>query len=258
MDTAKGLFSMAGKVAIVTGAGSGMGAEFARALARAGAKVACGGRRLDKVMQVSDAIKDEGYDAIALKLDIGENESVSQAFDQVEAEFGVADVLVNNAGQIVFAPFPDVDDDAWSNLINVNYTGTMRMAREFSKRLIAAERPGAIVNITSNTGIQVLRNVPGYGSIKAGLNHLTGQIAADLFEKNIRCNAIAPGYFATDMVDWYFETEQGKAEIERLPLRRVGKVEELTGALLLLASDASSYINGVVLPVDAGHSVLLS
>ena len=132
------------------------------------------------------------------------------------------------------------------------------MSREFSQRLIARDMPGNIVNITSITGEQTLRNVPCYGAVKAGLNQFTKQVAADLLDSKIRCNAIAPGYFMTEMVDWYFETEQGKEEVARLPAKRIGDVEELTGALLLLSSNAGGFINGVVLPVDYGHCTLLA
>jgi NAD(P)-dependent dehydrogenase (short-subunit alcohol dehydrogenase family) len=258
MSDSKTLFSMTGKTVLVTGAGTGMGASFAKTLGAAGARVVCGARRKDKVEATAVAVREAAGKAVAIELDIGDSESVRRGFDAAEAAFGLVDVLVNNAGQIVFAPFPEVDDADWNNLINVNLTGTMRMAREFSKRLIAADKPGTIVNITSVTGIQVLKNVPAYGSIKAALNQLTRQIAADLFDKKIRCNAIAPGYFLTDMVDWYFETEAGKAEIARLPAKRVGLLEELDGALLLLTSDASSYMNGAIIPVDYGQVIQLA
>ncbi|MCK9284176.1 MAG: SDR family oxidoreductase [Rhodocyclaceae bacterium] len=258
MTDSNKLFSMAGRVALVTGAGTGMGARFARTLAGAGAKVVCAARRADKIEATAEAIRTAGGQAVAVSLDIASSDSVRSAFDAAEKAFGRVDTLINNAGQIVFSPFPQVDDNDWNNLINVNFTGNMRMSREFTNRLLAAKQGGAIVNVTSVTGIQVLRNVPAYGSIKAALNQFTRQVAADLFGTGIRCNAIAPGYFSTDMVDWYFETEQGKAEVDRLPSKRVGRVEELDGAVLLLASDAGSFINGVVLPVDAGHSVLLA
>lgn len=252
------LFSLHGRVALVTGAASGMGAHFAQTLAAAGAKVICAARRSDRIEQVAATINAAGGEAVAVELDIGSTASVRQAFEKAEAAFGVVDVLVNAAAQIDFAPFPAITDDAWSNLVNVNFTGTMRMCREFSERLIAAEMPGAIVNITSVTGTQVLKNVLCYGSIKAAVNQLTRQIAADLFDRNIRCNAIAPGYFNTEMVAEYFQTDQGKAEIARLPPKRVGEVHELDGALLLLTSAASSYINGVVLAVDAGQVIQLA
>ena len=252
------LFSMQGKVALVTGAGSGMGERFAHTLAAAGATVVCAARRTERIESVAASIKAAGGNAIAIELDIGSSESVKHAFDAAERSVGRVDVLINCAAQLDFAPFPAISDEAWNQLVNVNFTGTMRMARTFSERLIEAGKPGAIVNVTSVTGIQVLKNVPTYGSIKAGVNQLTRQIAADLFDKNIRCNAIAPGYFNTEMVSAYFETDQGKAEIARLPAKRVGQVQELDGALLLLASDASSYINGVVLPVDYGQVVQLA
>lgn len=252
------LFNNTGKVALVTGSGTGMGVAMAKALAKSGAKVICAARRKDKIQAVADEINADGGEAIAVSLDIGSTESVTKAFDEAEAKFGYVDILVNNAGQIQFVPFPNVTDEEWENLVNVNLTGTMRMSREFSKRLIAKDLPGAIVNVTSITGLQTLRNVPCYGAVKAGLNQLTKQIAADLFDTKIRCNAIAPGYFMTEMVDWYFETEQGQAEVARLPSKRIGDVKELEGTLLLLTSGASSFINGAVIPVDYGHSILLA
>lgn len=258
MSYCEELFSNKGKVALVTGAGTGMGTAFAHALARSGASVVCAARRKDKIQEVADDIATQGGKAAAIELDIGDSDSVARVFDQAENVFGAVDILVNNAGQIAFLPFPDVDDESWNNLINVNLTGTMRMARECSRRLIASGRPGSIVNVTSITGWQTLKNVPCYGSVKAAINQLTKQIAADLLDKKIRCNAIAPGYFMTEMVDWYFETEQGKAEVARLPAKRVGDVEELAGALLLLASDAGRFINGAVIPVDYGHNMLLA
>lgn len=258
MSYIENLFSNAGKIALVTGSGSGMGVAFAQALAKSGAKVICAARRLDKVQQVADDINAAGGTAAAIALDIGDTESVTNVFNRAEKVFGTVDILVNNAGQIQFKPFPDIDDDEWINLLNVNLTGTMRMAREFSKRLIALDKAGSIINVTSVTGMQTLKNVPCYGSVKAALNQLTKQIAADLFDTKIRCNAIAPGYFMTEMVDWYFETEQGQAEVARLPSKRIGDVKELEGVLLLLSSQASSFINGAVLPVDYGHSILLA
>ncbi|CAA0112662.1 SDR family NAD(P)-dependent oxidoreductase [Zhongshania aliphaticivorans] len=258
MSYLENMFSNKGRVALVTGSGTGMGVSFAKALAKSGATVICAARRLDKVEQVAKEINEAGGKAVAYALDIGNTESVKQVFDQAYEAFGVVDILVNNAGQIQFKPFPDVEDEEWGNLLNVNLTGTMRMAREFSKRLLPLDVPGSIVNITSITGIQTLKNVPCYGSVKAALNQLTKQIAADMFDTKIRCNAIAPGYFMTEMVDWYFETEQGQAEVARLPSKRIGNVEELAGTLLLLTSQASSFVNGVIIPVDYGHNILLA
>lgn len=252
------MFSLEGRTALVTGAGTGMGCQIAKTLSAAGARVICAARRLEMVESVAASIRESGGEAIGLSLDIASTDSVTTVFDEAQEKFGSVDVLVNAAAQLDFAPFPGIDDEAWTNLINVNFTGTMRMCREFSKRLLDAGKPGSIINITSVTGMQVLKNVPCYGSIKAAVNQLTKQIAADLFNTGIRCNAIAPGYFLTEMVAEYFETDQGKEEIARLPSKRVGQVEELSGVVLLLASNASSFINGAVIPVDDGQVLQLA
>ncbi|MGQ0620453.1 MAG: SDR family NAD(P)-dependent oxidoreductase [Panacagrimonas sp.] len=257
MSNIEKLFSMKGKIALVTGAASGMGERFAHTLADAGANVICAARRVDRIEQVAASIVRTGGKAVPLQLDIGSTASVEAVFDAAEKSVGRVNVLVNAAAQLDFGPFPAITDESWNNLLNVNFSGTMRMARAFSERLIKAGEPGAIVNITSVTGMQVMAGIPTYGSIKAAVNQLTKQIARDLFDQNIRCNAIAPGYFLTDMVSGYFDTDAGKADIQRLPPKRVGRVEELDGALLLLASDAGSYINGAILPVDYGQVIQL-
>lgn len=257
MSNIEQLFSLKGKIAIVTGAASGMGERFAHTLADAGATVICSARRVDRIEAVAASIVAAGGKAIALPVDVGSTESVEELFNLAEKAVGRVNVLVNAAAQLDFGPFPAVTDESWSNLLNVNLSGAMRMSRAFSERLIAVNEAGSIVNVTSVTGIQVMAGIPAYGTIKAALNQLTRAMARDMFDQNIRCNAIAPGYFQTDMVAGYFETEEGKADIARLPPKRPGKVQELDGALLLLTSDAGSYINGVVLPVDAGQVLQL-
>ena len=252
------LFSMTGRVALVTGAASGMGERFAHVLAKAGAKVICAARRADRIEQVAAAIRDAGGQASAVQVDIADRQSVESGFEAASKHFGLIDVLINNAGQLSFESLPNIDEDSWQNLINVNMTGTMRMTQVFSRRLIVAGKPGVIVNISSITGMGVMRGVAPYGCVKAAVNHLTRQTAADLLDHGIRCNAIAPGYFHTEMSADVFATDTGKAVQAGLPLKRAGNVEELDGALLLLASNASTYINGVILPVDAGHVVLMT
>jgi NAD(P)-dependent dehydrogenase (short-subunit alcohol dehydrogenase family) len=195
---------------------------------------------------------------VGTELDIGNTDSVKQAFDAAERAVGLVDILINNAGQIVFAPFPDITDEQWFGLMNVNLAGPMRMSREFARRLIAARTPGAIINITSITGQQTKAYLSIYGTAKAGLIQFTKQLAMDLLPHNIRVNSIAPGYFRTALVDWYFDSDAGKAEVASLPAGRVGRLEELDGPLLLLASKAGSYINAAVLPVDYGHVARIS
>ena len=251
-------FSLVGKTALVTGASSGMGRHFVQTLSEAGARVVCAARRKDSIEASAKTVRDNGGQAVAIELDIGNTASVTRAFDEAEKAFGTIDILVNNAGQIVFAPFPDITDEQWENLFNVNVAGSMRMAREFSRRLIAAKKPGCIVNITSITGQLTKPYLSIYGSAKAALIQFTKQLAIDLLPHNIRANSIAPGYFRTEMVDWYFDSPEGKIEVENLPAKRVGRLEELDGPLLLLTSEAGSYLNGVILPVDYGHVVRIS
>jgi NAD(P)-dependent dehydrogenase (short-subunit alcohol dehydrogenase family) len=258
MSKALERFSLVGRTALVTGASSGMGRHFVGTLAEAGARVICAARRKESIEAAAQEIRAKGGDAIAVEVDIGSTASVTRAFEIVAKEYGVVDLLVNNAGQILFAPFPDITDEQWSSLMNVNLMGTMRMAREFSKRLIAAGKPGCIVNITSITGQQTKAYLSIYGSAKAALIQLTKQLAIDLLPHNIRVNSIAPGYFRTEMVDWYFDSDAGKVEVENLPAKRVGFLEELDGPLLLLASEAGSYMNGAIVPVDYGHVIRIS
>lgn len=252
------LFSLKGRVALVTGAASGMGERFAQTLAQAGAKVICAARRKDRLESLAARIRSRGGEAAAVAIDIGDVASIETGFDAAEKAFGTVDVLVNCAGQLLFAPLPQMPDEGWDNVINVNLNGTMRMTREFAQRLIAAKKPGRIVNITSITGMGVMSQLAAYGVVKAALNHLTRYTATDLLAHGIRCNAIAPGYFHSEMSQDVFATDAGKAIQAALPFGRAGNVEELDGALLLLASDAGSFINGAVLPVDAGHHIQLT
>lgn len=258
MSKALERFSLKGRTALVTGAGSGMGRHFVRTLAENGARVICAARRKEAIESVAAELRAAGHQAVAIELDIGNTDSVTAAFDAAEKAFGTIDLLVNNAGQIVFAPFPDISDEQWTNIMNVNLMGSMRMSREFSKRLIAKAAPGSIINITSITGQQTKPYLSIYGSAKAALIQLTKQMAIDLLPHRIRVNSIAPGYFRTEMVDWYFDSPEGKLEVENLPAKRVGLLEELDGPLLLLASEAGSYMNAAVIPVDYGHVARIS
>ncbi|WP_295687028.1 SDR family NAD(P)-dependent oxidoreductase [uncultured Nevskia sp.] len=251
------LFSLKGKVALVTGAGTGMGKRFAGTLAAAGAKVVCVARNLERLEKVVADLRESGADAVAVAGDVGSSESVEAIFDAAEQAFGRVNLLVNCAAQVDFGLFPDLKDENWENLINVNLSGMMRTCRSFSTRLIAAGEPGVIVNITSIIGTQVMAGVPTYCTLKAAANQLTKSMARDMFGHNIRVNAIAPGYFETEMAGPLFDSDIGKSYVERHPLQRLGQVEELDGPLLLLASDASRHMNGSIVTVDAGHSIQL-
>lgn len=251
-------FSLEGRCALVTGASSGFGEHFAQVLAAAGAKVACAGRRRDRLQQTVARIGDAGGSALAVEMDVGKPDSIAAAFDEIEKTLGTVDVLVNNAGASEYAPFPEMSEAQWSGVLDTNLNGPWRVSREMSRRLIAAGRPGRIINIASITGLLAKGMLVNYGTSKAALLHLTRELAMTLLPHRIQVNALAPGYFPTDMTNWFYETDAGKAEIAALPAQRLGRLDELDGPLLLLASDASSYINGAVIPVDYGHSVRLS
>jgi NAD(P)-dependent dehydrogenase (short-subunit alcohol dehydrogenase family) len=257
MSLVERLFSMNGKIALVTGAGTGIGRRFAETLAAAGARVICVARNRARLDQVVESIHAAGGSAHAITGDIGSVTSVEDVFNAAESVYGRVNVLVNCAAQVDFGVFPEVGEDAWNNLVNVNLSGLMRMCRSFSRRLIENKEPGSIINVTSITGTQVIVGMPGYCTLKAATTQLTRVMAADMFGHNIRVNAISPGYFKTEMASILFESEAGRAMIEKHPLKRLGNVEELDGPLLLLASDASSHINGSVITVDAGHSIQL-
>lgn len=251
------LFSLKGRVALVTGAGTGMGRQFSNTLAQAGAKVVCVARNAERLRKVATGIREAGGEAVAVAGDVGSTAGIEKIFDEAEKASGRINLLVNCAAQVDFGLFPDVKDENWEALINVNFSGMMRTCRSFSRRLIAAGEPGVIVNITSIIGEQVIPGIPTYGTLKAAAIQLTRSMAVDLTPHRIRVNAISPGYFETEMASALFDSEAGKALVQRHPLKRLGQVEELDGPLLLLASDASSHMNGSVVTVDAGHSVML-
>ena len=251
-------FSLEGRVALVTGAGTGLGAHFARVLAAAGAKVACVARRLDRVEAVAADIRAQGGEAFACVLDVTDGACIKQAFDSVERQLGLIDVLVNNAGLSDPAPFEEMSRTQWTSLLDANLSGPFFVAQEMAKRLIVAGKPGSIINIASILGHLAKDKFVNYGTTKAGLIHMTQYMALDLIPYSIRVNALAPGYFPSEMTNPFYESEVGKREIDSLPPKRLGRHEELDGPLLLLASNASSYMSGSVVTVDSGHSIRLS
>lgn len=249
------VFSLDGKVALVTGASSGLGAHFARALAAAGATVVAAARRRDRLETLVADIGDDGGMAIAVALDVTDADSVMAALDGIEASAGPIDVLVNNAGVADSRYCLKVDEESWDFIMNTNLKGAWRMAREVAARAVARGAPCNIVNIASIMGLGVTFGESTYATSKAALVQLTKAMAMELGGKGIRVNAICPGYFATEMNSDYLESEAGRAFMAKTPSGRSGELDELTGPILLLASEAGSYLNGVALPVDGGHLV---
>jgi len=248
-------FSVAGEVVLVTGASSGIGEHFARVLAAAGAKVALAARREDRLAELAREIEAKGGQCLPLACDVTKQASVAAAITAAEERLGPLSVLVNNAGVVVSKPLFEHTEEDWDYVVDTNLKGAWLAAREFAHHLVGLKRPGRIINISSVLASRTIGRVPAYCAAKAGLSHLTQVLAMELARYGILVNALAPGYIETDFNRAFFATEPGKALIGRIPLRRIGQVPDLDGALLFLASPASAYVTGAVLAVDGGHAV---
>lgn len=250
-----GMFRLDGRTVVVTGASRGLGAAFARTLGRAGARVALMARDAGRLDEVCSAIEAEGGVAGTFSLDVTDRAGVGRAFAAVEDAFGTPSVLVNNAGVAVTRRILDVSEADWRSVIDTNLTGAWFVAQEAAQRMAAAGQGGNIVNIASLLALRTGIGTVAYNAAKAGLAHLTRTMAVELARNDVRVNALAPGYFETDMNRDYFATESGRALIGRIPQRRLGHDADLEGPLLFLCSDASRYVTGQILHVDGGHSV---
>jgi NAD(P)-dependent dehydrogenase (short-subunit alcohol dehydrogenase family) len=248
-------FDLSGKVALVTGASSGLGVHFARTLASAGASVAIAARRADRLASLQAELRRAGSKAAAVDLDVQSAKSVSAAFDAIEQALGAIDIVVNNAGISVVKPALDMPEEDWDAVVDTNLRGAWLVTQTAAKRWVAAKRPGVVVNIASILGLRTIGQVAPYNASKAGLIHLTRVLAMEWARYDIRVNAICPGYIETEMNSDFWKTPAGQRLIERIPQRRIGQPEHLDGALLLLASDAGSFMTGSVLTVDGGHTV---
>jgi NAD(P)-dependent dehydrogenase (short-subunit alcohol dehydrogenase family) len=248
-------FDLAGEVALVTGASSGIGRHLAELLAAAGAKVALAARRVALLAEVAREIEAAGGQCLPVACDVTRPDSVAATVDVAENELGPLSILVNNAGVVVSKPLFEHTEADWDHVVDTNLKGAWLAAREFARHLVGLKRPGRIINITSVLGFRTIGRVPAYCAAKSGLTHLTHVLAMELARHRILVNAIAPGYVETDFNRAFFQTEAGKALIARIPLKRLGQTEDLDGALLFLASPASAYVTGAVISVDGGHGV---
>ena len=249
-------FFLEGKVAIVTGASGGLGRHFALTLARAGAKVAVAARRLDLLHELVGEI--EGFDgrAIALPLDVTDAASVRDSVASAETELGAITVHVNNAGVALAKPALETDEADWDTVLDTNLKGAWLVAQEVARHMVRLGHGGSIVNIASALGLRAAGQVAAYAASKAGLIQLTRVLAIELARHDIRVNAIAPGYVESDMNREFLAGPGGRKLLERIPQRRFGEPADLDGVLLLLASDASSYMTGSVVTVDGGRTLL--
>ena len=247
-------FSLTGRRALVTGASGALGARFAEMLSGAGAAVALAARRTEAMEPLKDRITAAGGRAEVISLDVVEADSVAAAFDAAKGALaGTIDIVINNSGIAEPGSALDQPDADWDRVMAVNLDGARRVAVEAARRMVAEERTGAIVNIASILGLRQGTGVSAYATSKAALIQMTKSHALEWARHGIRVNALAPGFIETDINRDFFATDAGKSQIKRIPMRRLGHAQELDGALLLLASDAGSFITGSVLTVDGGH-----
>lgn len=248
------LFSLANRTALVTGASSGLGRHFAGVLAGAGATVVVAARRMDKLEEVVAEISKKGGNALAVEMDVTSDGSIVAAFDSVrEALGGPCDVVINNSGMSREGWFREQSEEDWNAVIDTNLTGVWRVGKHATNAMIESKAKGSIVNIASITAHRTQLMTAAYCVSKAGVDHLTRHMALENARYGIRVNAISPGYFRTAINDEYLDSEAGEAMRKRVAFRRFGEYRELDGALLLLASEAGSYMTGSTLVVDGGH-----
>ena len=256
-------FDLDGKTALVTGASSGLGARFARVLADNGAQVVLASRRVERLKELRAEIEAAGGDAHVVALDVTDQASIRSAIAHAETEVGPIDILVNNSGVSTTQKLVDVTEEDYDFVFDTNTKGAFFVAQEVAKRMIArskGEAPGTytggrIVNIASMAGLRVLPQIGVYCMSKAAVIHMTRAMALEWGRYGINVNALCPGYIRTEINDAHWDTEAGQKLVQMLPRKRIGKPEDLDGALLLFVADESQFINGAIINADDGYAV---
>lgn len=251
---------LSGRVAFITGASSGLGAQFARTLAGAGAAVVLAARRVDQLKDLRAQIEGEGGDAHVTPLDVTDIDSIRAAVAHAETEVGSIDILVNNAGVSTTQRLQDVTEDDFDYVFDTNVKGAFFVAQEVAKRMLARARGaapgtytgGRIINIASAAGLRALPQIGTYAMSKAAVIHMTRAMALEWGRFEINVNAVCPGYIETEINQLHWDTEQGRKLVQMLPRKRVGKPQDLDALIVLLASSESHFINGAVIQADDG------
>jgi len=254
---------LSGRVALVTGASSGLGAQFARTLSKAGAAVALAARRVERLKTLRAEIEAAGGDAHVVTLDVTDHDSIKAAVAHAETEMGTIDILVNNSGVSVTSKLVDVGPEDYDYVFNTNTRGAFFVAQEVAKRMIARSRGaapgtftgGRVVNIASMAGLKVLGQLGVYSMSKAAVIHMTRAMALEWGRFGINVNALCPGYIDTEINHHYWQTDGGQKLIQMMPRRRVGAPQDLDTALLMLCANESHFINGTVLAADDGFGL---
>ena len=254
---------LSGRVAFITGASSGLGAQFARTLARAGAGVVLASRRVEKLKELRARIEGEGGDAHVIELDVTDHDSIKSAVAHAETEMGSIDILVNNSGVSTTQRIQDVTPEDYDFIFDTNVKGAFFVAQEVGKRMLARSRgaaPGSftggrIINIASMAGLKVLPQIGAYCMSKAAVVQMTRAMALEWGRYGINVNALCPGYIDTEINHHHWQTEQGKKLMDMVPRKRVGHPQDLDALLVMLASDQSHFVNGAVIAADDGFAV---
>ena len=254
---------LSGRVAFVTGASSGLGAQFARVLARAGAGVVLASRRIERLKTLRAELEAEGGDAHVVALDVTDRDSISAAVAHAETEMGTIDILVNNSGVSTTQRLVDVTPEDYDHVMNTNTRGAFFVAQEVGKRMIARSRGaapgtftgGRIVNIASTAGLRVISQIGVYAMSKAAVVHMTRAMALEWGRYGINVNALCPGYIDTEINHAHWQSEAGQKLVGMLPRKRVGQPQDLDATLMMLCANESHFINGAVISADDGYGV---
>jgi NAD(P)-dependent dehydrogenase (short-subunit alcohol dehydrogenase family) len=247
------IFTLAGKCAVVVGGTSGLGKAIALGLAGAGANVVAASRSRIKVDATAADIEALGRKSLRIAADVRSSESLQTLHDHVYSSFGKIDILVNAAGITLRQPTIDCSEQDWSEILDVNLTGTLRACQIFGKTMLM-QKKGAIVNIASLATFVAFRDVAAYGASKAAVGALTKSLAVEWGRQGVRVNAIAPGVFPTALNDELIRgTQRGEEQLQRTPIGRFGNLDEIAGGAIYLASDAASFVNGEILVIDGGY-----